>query len=116
MHFPVERDFIWYAQLTAEHIEIRKLGGQTYREWVCPRQRHNEATDCRVYNYAALCGLLHFGLKLNRRADDLAKLPPVEGVPDQPVARTMPPAPRSLLVPPPTQQAAGMKSIVNRLA
>ncbi|MEX3635967.1 phage terminase large subunit family protein [Paraburkholderia sp. BR14320] len=116
MHFPTGRDLAWYAQLTAEHIEIKKMGGQTYREWVCPRQARNEATDCRVYAYAALCGLLHFGLKLNKRADDLARLPPLDGETEAPAARTMPPAPPSLLAPPPPTLAGGMKSIVSRLA
>jgi phage terminase large subunit GpA-like protein len=33
--------------------------------------RANEALDCRVYAYAALHGLMHMGLKLNRVADEV---------------------------------------------
>jgi phage terminase large subunit GpA-like protein len=116
MHFPADRDLNYYAQLTAEHIEVKKLAGQTYRIWVCPRQKHNEATDCRVYAYAALCGLLHFGLKLNKRADDMARMPAATSDANAAAGRTAPPLPRSLLVPPPPTQEAGRKSIVSRLA
>ena len=71
MHFPVDRDINYFAQLTAER-SIRKVSsGQHYRVWELPAGRANEALDCRVYAYAALCGLLHFGLKLNRRADEV---------------------------------------------
>ncbi|TCK36714.1 phage terminase large subunit GpA-like protein [Paraburkholderia sp. BL8N3] len=119
MHFPVERDTNYYAQLTAERIEIKKLGGQTYRAWICPRGRHNEALDCRVYAYAALCGLLHFGLKLNKRAADLAQ--PFERdaaaqphvVPPLPSAQLLP---GSLAAPAKQAPATGRKSIVSRLA
>lgn len=37
--------------------------------------RANEALDCRVYGYAALCGLMHMGLKLNVRAANLEANP-----------------------------------------
>jgi phage terminase large subunit GpA-like protein len=33
--------------------------------------RANERLDCRVYAYAALRGLIHLGLKLNREADKI---------------------------------------------
>lgn len=71
MHFPVDRDINYFEQLTAER-SIRKVsGGQHYRVWELPAGRANEALDCRVYAYAALCGLMHFGLKLNRRAEEV---------------------------------------------
>ena len=71
MHFPVDRDINYFAQLTAER-SIRKVsGGQHYRVWDLPPGRANECLDIRVYSYAALCGLMHFGLKLNRRAEEV---------------------------------------------
>ncbi len=69
MHFPTDRDINYFVQLTAERSVVKVLGGQRYRVWELPSGRANEALDCRVYAYAALCGLLHFGLKLNRRAE-----------------------------------------------
>nr|CDS57151.1 hypothetical protein SYMBAF_20002 [Serratia symbiotica] len=51
----------------------------------CPG-RANEALDCRVYSYAALCGLFYMGLKLNSLADSIVLNPdrllpaPVESV------------------------------------
>jgi phage terminase large subunit GpA-like protein len=48
------------------------VGGRAFRVWELMPGRANEALDMRVYAYAALCGLLNAGLKLNRRADALA--------------------------------------------
>jgi phage terminase large subunit GpA-like protein len=80
MHFPADRDINYYSQLTAERSILVKKGGQRYRVWELRPGRANEALDCRVYNYAALCGLLHFGLSLNKRADEvhLTIGPPIE--------------------------------------
>ncbi|UPG86845.1 phage terminase large subunit family protein [Luteibacter aegosomatis] len=80
MHFPVDRDLNYYAQLTAERSVLVTKGGQKYRVWELRPGRANEALDCRVYNYAALCGLLHFGLALNKRAEEvqLTMGPPLE--------------------------------------
>lgn len=72
MHFPADRDINYFVQLTSERSVVKVGGGQRYRVWELPPGRANEALDCRVYAYAALCGLLHFGLKLNRRADEVA--------------------------------------------
>lgn len=71
MHFPVDRDINYFAQLTAERSIVKVSGGQRFRVWDLPSGRANEALDCRVYAYGALCGLLHFGLKLNKRADEI---------------------------------------------
>lgn len=71
MHFPVERDINYFAQLTSERLVTKQRNGQRFRVWELPPGRANEALDCRVYAYAALCGLLYFGLKLNKRADDV---------------------------------------------
>ncbi len=71
MHFPVDRDINYFAQLTAERSIVKVSGGQRFRVWDLPSGRANEALDCRVYAYGALCGLLHLGLKLNKRADEI---------------------------------------------
>lgn len=68
MHFPADRDLGWFQQLIAERLVVKKVAGRTFRVWELPPGRANEALDCRVYAYAALCGLLHFGLKLNAAA------------------------------------------------
>lgn len=72
MHFPVDRDINYFAQLTAEHLVVKTERGKRFRVWQLSPGRANEALDCRVYAYAALCGLLHFGLRLNQKADALA--------------------------------------------
>ena len=71
MHFPADRDLGYFAQLTAERSVLKTGGGQRWRVWELPSGRANEALDCRVYAYAALCGLVYQGLKLNRRADEV---------------------------------------------
>ncbi len=65
MHFPADRDRNYYAQLTAERIMVKEVAGHRFYVWELPSGRANEALDCRVYAYGALCGLLHFGLRLN---------------------------------------------------
>ena len=72
MHFPTDRDINYFAQLTSERSVRKVSGGQYYRVWELPPGRANEALDCRVYAYAALCGLMHFGLKLNRMVEEIA--------------------------------------------
>ncbi len=67
-HFPADRGVGYFEQLLADRIELRSSGGRTARLWVTPPGRANEAADCRVYAYAALCGLVHFGLVLNKVA------------------------------------------------
>lgn len=75
MHFPVQRDLHYFSQLLAEKLTIKESGGQKYRVWELRPGRANEALDCNVYSYAALCGLLHHGLKLNIRAATLEQSP-----------------------------------------
>jgi phage terminase large subunit GpA-like protein len=70
-HFPVDRDIGWFAQLTSERSVVKSVSGQKFRVWELPPGKANEALDCRVYAYAALCGLLHFGLQLNRRVESI---------------------------------------------
>lgn len=69
MHYPADRDANYFAQLTAEQIEIKQVGGQKFRIWTLPAGKANEAIDCRVYAYAALHGLMHMGLRLNRESE-----------------------------------------------
>lgn len=71
MHFPHDRDIGYFEQLTSERSVVKVTNGQKYRVWELPSGRANEALDCRVYAYAALCGLTHLGMKLNRRADQV---------------------------------------------
>lgn len=87
MHFPTDRDIGYFAQITSERLIVKVTGGQRYRVWDLPSGRANEALDCRVYAYAALCGITHYGFKLNRRADEIANnvaslLPPVASGPN----------------------------------
>ena len=69
MHFNIHTDLARFAQLTSEEIVWEGHGAQRRRKWVPKAGRANEALDCRVYAYAALHGLMHMGLKLNREAD-----------------------------------------------
>lgn len=72
MHFSArDWDVAAFEQLTAERIQIEGEGAQKIRKWVPIPGRANERLDCRVYAYAALRGLIHMGLKLNRRAEDV---------------------------------------------
>jgi phage terminase large subunit GpA-like protein len=72
MHYPADRDINFFAQLLAERLITRAVNGQRFRVWEQIPGRANEALDLAVYAYAALQGLIHKGLKLNRRADDIA--------------------------------------------
>ncbi|WP_338719204.1 terminase gpA endonuclease subunit [Herbaspirillum sp. DW155] len=78
MHFPHDRDIGYFAQLTSERSVVKVQSGQKFRVWELPNGKANEALDMRVYAYAALCGLMHIGLKLNKRVDALLAPPPAE--------------------------------------
>lgn len=112
MHFPTDRDINYFAQLTSERSVLKTSGGQRYRVWELPPGRANEALDCRVYAYAALCGLLHMGLKLNKRAEEVNALigPPVQRVVEAAQAD-----PVAAGHPPDTQKKA-RKSSISRMA
>lgn len=112
MHFPTDRDINYFAQLTAERSVLKTSGGQRYRVWELPPGRANEALDCRVYAYAALCGLLHMGLKLNKRAEEVNALigPSVRRVVEAAQAD-----PVAVGQPPDTQKKA-RKSSISRMA
>lgn len=117
MHFPNDRDIGYFEQLTSERSVVKVSGGQKYRVWELPSGRANEALDCRVYAYAALCGLTHLGLKLNRRADLVAQPLDYDAsqqawVPQpaaQPVAQPSP-------VPAPVEAKPARKKLTGRLA
>ena len=71
MHFSTMTDRTRFDQLLAEDMIYEGHGSQRRRKWVAKPGRANEALDCRVYAYAALHGLMHMGLKLNKLADDI---------------------------------------------
>lgn len=108
MHFPVGRDLNYYAQLTAERRVLKTVAGRKFTVWELSDGKRNEALDCRVYAYAALCSLIHAGLRLNRIAEERAEIqngappddsddaPVVQGTPGRgPVIKTAPSAPKS---------------------
>jgi phage terminase large subunit GpA-like protein len=93
MHFPADRELNYFEQFNSERIVVKVIGGRKYRVWEQIPGRANEALDCRVYAYAALCGLKHFGLKLNERVDAVVKTvgaPQVSHAPRPPARRTIP--------------------------
>jgi phage terminase large subunit GpA-like protein len=71
MHFPAYWDRARFDQLTAERLTPKRVGGWVFRIWQPRPGRANEALDCRVYAYAALCALMHRGMKLNAFADQV---------------------------------------------
>lgn len=93
MHFPADRDINYFAQLVSERSVLKISGGQRFRVWELPPGRANEALDCRVYAYGALCGLTHLGLKLNRRADALANSLAQQDAPTDTIETTTEPEP-----------------------
>lgn len=115
MHFPSDRDLNYFAQLTSERIVVKQVGGHKFRVWDLPAGKANEALDCRVYAYAALCSLMHLGLRLNRLVEDLAEVlrgqPPTENAVAAPAAAS----PRST-GPVVTGTTAPKRTISSRLA
>lgn len=85
MHYPADRDFNWFNQITAERLVVKVEGGQRYFVWQAIPGRANEGLDCRVYAYAALKGLLAAGLKLNVQA---AKVGAAMSRPTEPAPET----------------------------
>ena len=115
MHFPDDRDLGYFAQLVSERSVMKQAGGQRYRVWELGAGRTNEALDLAVYSYAALCGLLHFGLKLNQRADDMNALhvaPPPPAAPGAP----RPAAPMQPAAAPAAPAAGERRSLLSRFA
>ena len=71
-HFHARRELGWYEQLLSERLIVKITAGKRFTVWDCPKGKANEALDCRVYAYAALQGLIHFGLRLNERVAEMA--------------------------------------------
>jgi phage terminase large subunit GpA-like protein len=118
MHFPVDRDFGYFEQLTADRIELKEVAGRKFRLWVTPSGKANEAADCRVYAYAALCGLNHLGLRLNN-AVARAELAAPESVAQhvaEPVAAAEPQKPTAPMSLVQVQQQGVKKTVASRLA
>jgi phage terminase large subunit GpA-like protein len=115
MHYPADRDINYFAQLLAERSVLKTISGKSFRVWEALPGRANEALDMRVYAYAALCGLLNAGLKLNQRVDTVSAPPkPSEMAPivAEPVANDVTPPPPS----PADPDQARRRSIISRLA
>lgn len=116
-HFPADRDQGWFEQLTAERLRTVRRGSRSYRIWEPKPHRRNEALDCRVYAYAALCGWLARCGRLNKRAAEVGARTDgrivLATAPDAPLvraARAMAPAPE-----PPPAPAPKRKSPVRRV-
>lgn len=116
MHFPADRDVSYFMQLTSERSVLMVQAGQRFRVWELRPGRANEALDCRVYGYAALCGLLHFGVQLNRRADEVAVIEAPTASPASPHPATPPPAPVHPSEPTVRREESRATSIASRLA
>ncbi len=76
IHFPLDLNESFFAQLTAERAITKYKMGRPQRAWEPIRSgERNEALDCHVYAMAALHGLLSSGLRLNVEATRLAGVP-----------------------------------------
>lgn len=133
MHFPADRDINYYEQLLSERSVLKVVNGQKFRVWELPAGKTNEALDCRVYAYGALCGLFHMGFKLNKRADEVnaavtatsselseAEAADVSAAAEQPIAAPEPAKPAVAVSPPvapvPAKKPPAKKSLISRMA
>ncbi|HET6606734.1 MAG TPA: phage terminase large subunit family protein [Rhodopila sp.] len=124
MHYPADRDINFFAQLISERLTTKMVNGQRFRVWELPAGRANEALDLAVYSYAALCGLMHFGLKLNRRAEAVeatrgAPLPVRRAEPEQPKIQGLvyePGVPAAAMIVKAGQAAPKRRGFAGRLA
>ena len=117
MHFPADRDINYYAQLTSERIVVKQASGHKFRVWELPAGRANEALDCRVYAYAALCAMLHFGLHLNRvveHAQEPVRSRAPDEIDDDPADEIKPPRKTGPVIKTKTDEKK--RSIASRLA
>lgn len=118
MHYSSDTDIGFFQQLVSERLITKTVGGQRFRVWELPSGRANEALDLTVYCYAALCGLMHMGLKLNREVAKTEEPPenPIPKLPDQetdspPVIPVVPHSGPAVIV-----KSQPKKSIATRLA
>ena len=119
MHFPTTRDVGYFEQLTAERSVVKTApGGIRYRIWELPAGKANEAGDCRVYAYGALCGAMHMGLQLNRKAEQALRPPaPEEFVAPRPAAPSeVIRIGRPAVIPTDAGRSASRAAFVSRLA
>jgi phage terminase large subunit GpA-like protein len=79
-HFPAERTQEWFEQLLSETLITTYSRGTPVREWRRKKGVRGEVLDARVYSYAALCGLVSMGLRLDAEADRIASLRPEAAV------------------------------------
>lgn len=97
-HFPAGRDAVYFEQLTAEQVIIRKSHGFVTRVYELPAGKRNEALDCRVYAYAALQSLnVRWGALLAAAYNK----PPTSPQAVKPVAQTSPQAEGGAIPPAP---------------
>lgn len=73
-HFPDWVTEEYFEQLTAETLVVEQTSGVRYTTWKTKRNTRNEAADCRVYSYGALCALQSLGVNINAFADKLKAL------------------------------------------
>jgi phage terminase large subunit GpA-like protein len=85
-HFPRERGEEYFEQLLSEVLVTSYARGVPVREWRRKKGVRGEALDARTYSYAALCGLVSMGLRLDAEADRIAALGPAQEEPKTPVA------------------------------
>lgn len=134
MHFNTDWDVAAFEQLTAERVVVEGEGALKVRKWVPIPGRANERLDCRVYAYAALRGLIHMGLKLNRKADEIGaavtdtpivaddedqvseREPSSRPIEPAPVAPPAPPPAVAAPPPPPPTAPVKRRSVTSRLA
>ncbi|MBS1853908.1 MAG: phage terminase large subunit family protein [Acidobacteria bacterium] len=89
-HFPAERPVGWFEQLLSETLVTTYSKGVPVREWRPKKGVRTEALDARVYAYAAICGLVSMGLRVDAEADRVAALRPATNAVVSPAAASRP--------------------------
>ena len=77
-HFPMERTAEWFEQLLSEVLVTTYSRGTPVREWKRKKGLRAEVLDARCYSYAALCGLVAMGLRLDAEVEGIEALRPEE--------------------------------------
>lgn len=94
-HWPLGRDLDYFRMLGAERIVRTFKRGVAVRTWRKDPSIANEALDCRVYGYAAVCGLVARGFRLAAEARRIADMPLREKAALKPARSSMPAVIRS---------------------
>ena len=105
-HFPVDRDREFYLQLTSEYRHRYVVRGRWLTQWRQRTGQRNEALDCRVYAYAAACGLALKGLTPER----VLPKPTAEAPSTTTGSPTPAPAAGQPDAPPPVRKKRGMSA------